>query len=132
MTLFQCYSQRWSSYVDSNFLFNQITALKQHWVIKIESIVITIKIVILSTLFQRCFANVEGASINIGGLNFHFKPNFNVETRLVHRRWIDVILLMFFQRCFTNVKITSINVHRLNFYFQPNINFGTTLINVDD
>ena len=36
--------------------------------------------VILSTLFQRCFVNVETTSINVRRLNFHFQPNINVET----------------------------------------------------
>ena len=70
--------------------------------------------------------------VNIRRLNFHFQPNFNVETTLVHRRWIDVILSTLFQRCFVNVETTSINVRRLNFHFQPNINVETTLMNVDD
>ena len=83
-------------------------------------------------MFKRCFVNVETTSINIRRLNFHFQPNFNVETTLVHRRWIDVILSTLFQRCFVNVETTSINVRRLNFHFQPNINVETTLTNVDD
>ena len=40
--------------------------------------------VTLSTLFQRCFVNVETTSINMHWLNFHFQPNFNVKTMLVH------------------------------------------------
>ena len=99
---------RWTR-VDSTFLFNLISTLKQNWVI-----------------------NVETTSINICRLNFHFQPNFNVETTLVHRRWIDVILSTLLQRCFANVETTSINVRRLNFHFQPNINVETTLMNVDD
>ena len=46
--------------------------------------------VILSTLFQRCFANVETTSINVRRLNFHFQPNINVETTLKNvddQRW---------------------------------------------
>ena len=35
--------------------------------------------VILSTLFQRCFVNVEKTWINVRRLNFHFQPNINVE-----------------------------------------------------
>ena len=58
--------------------------------------------VTLSTLFQRCFVNVETTSINICRLNFHFQPNSNVEATLVHRRWIDVILSTLFQ-CSNNV-----------------------------
>ena len=88
--------------------------------------------VIPSTLFQRCFVNVETTSINIRWLNFHFQPNFNVEATLVDRRWINVILSMLFQRCFANVETTSINVRRLNFHFHPNINVETMLMNVDD
>ena len=83
-------------------------------------------------LFQRCFVNVETTSINIRRLNFHFQPNFNVETTWVHRRWIDVILSTLFQRCFADIETTSINVRRLNFHFQRNINIETTLMNVDD
>ena len=86
----------------------------------------------LSTLFQRCFVNVETTLINIRQLNFHFQSNFNVKTTLVHRRWIDVILSELFQRCFVNVETTLINVRQLNFHFQPNINAETTLMNVDD
>ena len=36
--------------------------------------------VTLSTLFQRCFVNVETTSINVRRINFHFQPNINVET----------------------------------------------------
>ena len=46
--------------------------------------------VILSTLFQRCFANVETTSINVRRLNFHFQPNINVKTTLMNvdnQRW---------------------------------------------
>ena len=86
----------------------------------------------LTKLFQRCFVNVETTSINICWLNFHFQSNFNIETMLVHRHWIDVILSTLFQCCFVNVETTLINVRRLNFHFQPNINVETTLMNVDD
>ena len=87
---------RWTC-VDSTSLFNLIPTLKQtlghqHWIN-----------VTLSTLFQRCFVNVETTSINIRWLNFHFQPNFNVETMLVHRRWIDVILSTLFCQCWNNV-----------------------------
>ena len=78
--------------------------------------------VILSILFQRCFVNVETTSIKIRRLNFHFQPNFNVETALVHRPWIDVMLSTLFQRCFANVETTLVNVCRLSIHFQPNIN----------
>ena len=78
--------------------------------------------VTLSTLFQRCFVNVETTSVNIRRINFHFQPNFNGETTLAHRRWIDVILSTLYPRCFVNVETTSINVRRFNFHFQPNIN----------
>ena len=40
--------------------------------------------VILSTLFQRCFANVETTSINIRRLNFHFQSNINAEWTLMN------------------------------------------------
>ena len=83
-------------------------------------------------LFQSCFMNVETTSINIRWLNFHFQPNFNVETTLFYRRSIDVILSTLFQRCSANVETTSVNVRRLNFHFQPNINVETTLMNVDE
>ena len=64
-------------------------------------------------MFQRCFINVETTSINIRRLNFHFQPNFNVETTLVHLCWVNVILSMLFQLSFAYVEITSINEHRL-------------------
>ena len=35
---------------------------------------------ILSTLFQRCFVNVEWPLVNISRLNFHFQLNINVGT----------------------------------------------------
>ena len=111
---------RWNC-VDSTFLFNLISTLKQHWIN-----------VTLSMLFQRCFVNVETMSLNMRRFNFHFQPNFNVETTLVHRRWIDVILSTLFQCCFVNLETTLINVRRLNFHFQPNINVETTLMNVED
>ena len=84
------------------------------------------------TFFQRRFVNFETTTINICRLNFHFQPNFNIETTLVHRRWIDVILSTLFQRYFAKVETTSINVRWLNFHFQPNINTEATLMNVDD
>ena len=93
------FSQHGWTWVDSTFLFNLISTLKQNWVI-----------------------NVETTSRNICRLNFHFQSNFNVETTLVHRRWNHVILSAMFQRCFVNVETTSINVRQLNFHFQPNIN----------
>ena len=97
----------------------EITLGHRHWIN-----------VILSMLFQRwqnnvdinSFINVETTSANIRRLNFHFQPNFNIETTLVHRRWIDVTLSTSFQRCFANVEIMSINESRLNFHFQRNIN----------
>ena len=64
------------------------------------------------------FVNVETTSINIRRLNFQLQPNFNVETTLVHRRWINVTLSTLLQRCFSNFETTSINVNRLNFHFQ--------------
>ena len=76
--------------------------------------------------------NDETTLINIRRLNFHFQPNFNVETTLVHRRWINIILSTLFQRCFANVYTISMNVHRLSFNFQPNIRVEKTLMNVDD
>ena len=83
-------------------------------------------------MFQLCFVKVETMLINIRQLNFHFQPNFNVETKLVHRRWMDVILQTLFQRCFTNVETTSISMCWFNFQFQPNTNVEETLMNVDD
>ena len=73
---------------------------------------------VASTFFCQCWINVD----KIRRLNFQFQPNFNVETTLVHRRWINVILSTLLQRCFANVETTSINVRRLNFHFQLNIN----------
>ena len=86
------FSQHGWTCVDSTFLINLIPTLTQQWVINIES----------TQLYQRCFVNVETTSINIRRLNFHFQSNFNVETTLVHRRWIDVILSTLFQ-CSNNV-----------------------------
>ena len=43
-------------------------------------------VVILLTLFQRCFANVQTKSINIFRLNVHFQPIINVETK-----WNNVV-----------------------------------------
>ena len=83
---------------------------------------------LLLTLFCQRYNNVDKHM----SANFHFQPNFNVETTLVHRRWIDVTLSTLYQRCFVNVETTSINVSRLNFHFQPNINVEATLMNVDD
>ena len=82
---------------------------------------------ILTKLFQYCFLKVETTPMNIYWQNFHFQPNFNVETTLVHRHWIDVILSTLFQSCFARVETTSINVRWLKFYFQPNTNVQTTL-----
>ena len=68
------------------------------------------------TLFsQHRWACVDSA-LNMRRLNFHFQSNFNVETTLVHRRWIEVILSALFQRCFVNVETMLINVRRLNFH----------------
>ena len=85
-----------------------------------------------NVVFQRCFISVETMSINICRLNFHFQPNFNVETTLFYRRWIDVILSTLFQSCLANVETTSINVRQINFRFQPNINVETTSMKADD
>ena len=69
------------------------------------------------TLFsQHRWACVDSA-LNMRRLNFHFQSNFNVETTLVHRRWIEVILSALFQCCFVNVETMLINVRRLNFHF---------------
>ena len=87
---------------------------------------------ILSTLFQHCFVNVETTSINIRRLNFHFQPNFNVETTLVHRRWIDIIISTMFQCCFAILETKSKNLSQLNFHNEANINNETTLMKVDD
>ena len=78
--------------------------------------------------FNAVFLNVEATPMNICWFNFHFQPNINVETTLVHRHWIDVFLSMLFQRCFVNVEATSITIRRLNFQFQPNFNVETTLV----
>ena len=116
------FSQHGWTCLDSTFLINLIPTLKQHWVINIES----------TQLYQRCFVNGETTSINIRRLNFHFQSNFNVETTLVHQRWIDLILSTLYQRCFANFETTSINVRWLKFHFQPNINVEITLMSVDD
>ena len=126
------FSQHQWTCVDSTFLFNPILMLKQDWVINIES-----------RLFQRCFVNVETTSINIRSLNFHFQPNFNVETMLVHRRWIDVILSTLFQRYFINVDVFAglllfsfmyvhcISMHfpcRCNIIFSLNVTFTHLIV----
>ena len=115
------FAQRRWAYIDSTFLYNQISTLKRHWID-----------VILSMLLRRCFVNVQTTSIKIRRLNFHFQPNFNVETTLVHQPWINVILSTSFQRYFVNDETTSIKVRRLNFHFQPNNNVERTLMNLDD
>ena len=79
-------------------------------------------------LFQCGFLNVETTPMNKRWHNFYFQSNIKVETKLVHRLWIDVILSMLFQCCFVNVETTSVNICRLNFYFQPNLNVETTLV----
>ena len=66
---------------------------------------------VVSILFSQCRWTYVGSTFI-----------FNVETTLVHRRWIDVILSTLFQRCFANVENTSINVRQLNIHFQANIN----------
>ena len=58
-------------YIDSSFIFNEISTLTQHWVIDIE----------LTQFFQCCFNVVLSTSLNISRLNFHFQSNFNVEKR---------------------------------------------------
>ena len=87
------FHRRWT-YVDSTFLFNQISTLKQHWVINNES----------TYFFQSCFVNVQTTSINIRRLRFHFQPNFNVETMLMN---VDD------QRCFN---VDSTLMHFLGWY----------------
>ena len=73
--------RRWTN-VSSTFNVNQISTLKQQWFIDVES---TPWInIILSTLLQRCFANVETTSINVRRLNFHFQLNINVEITLMN------------------------------------------------
>ena len=49
---------------------------------------------VLSTLFHRCFINIE-----IRRLNFHFQPKTSIETMLVHRRWNRVI----YQCCYNAI-----------------------------
>ena len=92
--VFSTSKQRRSTYVDSSLIFNRIPMLKQwghrHWIN-----------LILPTLFHYCFVNIETTSVNISRLNFHFQPNFNVETTLVCRRWIDVILARLQQLCWS-------------------------------
>ena len=118
------FSQHQWTWVDTTFLFSLILTLKQHWVINNES----------TYLYHPCFnvvnvVNVEITSVNIRRLNFHFPPNFNVETTLVHRRWIDVILSTLFQRCFVNVETTSIIVRRLKqCWWTLTINVDSTLM----
>ena len=90
------FSQRQWTYVDSTFLFNQISTLKQYWID-----------VIYSMLFQRCFVNIQTTSVKICWLKFHFQPNFNVETTLVHQPWINVVSTLFCQRWNNVDKSTS-------------------------
>ena len=104
-------NMRWLNFPFQPNINAETTLGHQHWTN-----------VALSTLFQRCFVNVETTSVNIRRINFYFQPNFNGETTLAHRRWIDVILSTLYPRCFVNVETTSINVRRFNFHFQPNIN----------
>ena len=73
--------------------------------------------------------NVEAIPINIRRLNFHFQPNFNVETTLVHRRWIDVILSTLFCQRWNNVdKCTSAQLS-FSTKFQRWNNIGSSTLN---
>ena len=112
-------NMRWLNFPFQPKINAETTLGHQHWTN-----------VTLSTLFQRCFVNVETTSVNIRRLNFHFQPNFNGEATLVYRRGIDVILSTLFPHCFVNVETTSINVHRLNFLFQPNINVDVFAVQI--
>ena len=82
----------------------------------------------LRNLFQCCFVNVEATPMNIYWFNFHFQPNINVQTTLVHRHWIDVILSMLFQRCFVNVE-TTLGQLSISTKFQRRDNIGSSTLN---
>ena len=74
------FSQRRRTYVDSIFLFNQISTLKQHWIINIESTQFFQGCfnVVLSTLKQRRETSVGSTFI------------FNQISMLKQRWFIDV------------------------------------------
>ena len=55
-----------------------------------------------SKYLQSCFMLFSNTDEHTF-INFHFQPNFNFETTLVYRRWIDVILSTLFQGCFAKV-----------------------------
>ena len=76
------FSQRWSNANEDTLLTQlsfstksraETTMVHRRWIG-----------VILSTLFERCFGNVETTSINVRRLNFHFQPNINIETTLMN------------------------------------------------
>ena len=74
--------------------------------------------VILSMLFQHCFANVETTPINIPQLHFHFQPNIIVETMLVNvdddqRRFnVDSTLICLLgSGCFCCVESVALELH---------------------
>ena len=71
---------RWTTFPFQPNINVETTLGHQHWID-----------IILSMLFQRCFANVETTLINVSRLNFHFQPNISVETTLMT---VD------YQRCF--------------------------------
>ena len=88
---------RWTC-VDSTFLFNLISTLKQHWVINIES----------TWLYQRCFVNVETTSINILPFSTKFQRWNNVGSSTLNRRnSINVVSTLFCQRWNNVDKCTS-------------------------
>ena len=90
--------------------------------------------VTLSTLFQRCFVNVETTSINVRRLDFHFQPNINIETTLMNVD--DQLCFNLIQRwCVCWVKTTfkdSNKVKRIrNYILKCNLNlhfFDITIV----
>ena len=93
------------TYVDLTFIFNQISTLKPQWVIDNESV----------QFYQRYCNFVLSKLKNVDKhmpAQFHFQPNVNVETTLVHQHWIDVIRSTLFQCYFANVEGMSTNACR--------------------
>ena len=93
-----------------NFPFQPNTNIEttlghQHWIN-----------VTLSTLFQRCFVNIETTSDQLSfSIKFHRWNNFGSST-LNRRNSISIVSTLFCQRW------SNVDVRRLNFHFQPNIN----------
>ena len=70
----------------------------------------------ISMLIQPFFVNVDTTSINIHRLNFHFPPNFNIETTSNRRNSISLVSKLFCQRWNNVDKCTSAQLSFLSKY----------------